>query len=203
MENKVSIIKPMKIHAYLEEVLGSPIKVRLLRFLFKFPQRGFGIRELARFLEVNHRPIAEAVQCLRDNNLVNLRVAGRSKLVYLNSESFLSQRFKPIFTEEMDSPNFLVQFIRRSLPLRKIELCALFGSVAQGTENPSSDIDMLIITSRKKEIMPAVDALREKVLHFFGNPLSPLIVTRAYFEAINPPLKESIIKNHLLIYGKW
>lgn len=193
----------MKINAYLEDVLGSPIKIRLLRFLFKFPQRGFGIRELARFLKVNHRPIAEAVQGFRDNNLVTLRFAGRTKLVYLNQESFLSQHLKPIFSEEINSPDFLVQFIRQNLPLRKIELCALFGSIAQGTEKPSSDIDLLIITSRKKEIVPAVDALREKVLHFFGNSLSPLIVTKKYFKSINPPLKESIIKDHLLIHGKW
>ncbi len=193
----------MKINTYLEDVLGSPIKIRLLRFLFKFPQRGFGIRELSRFLKVNHRPVAEAVQCFRDHNVVTLRFAGRTKLVYLNPESFLFQHLKPIFSEEMNSPDFLTQFIRQSLPLRKIQLCALFGSVAQGTEKPSSDIDLLIITSHKKEIMPAVDALREKILRFFGNPLSPLIVTRTYFETINPPLKESIIKNHLLFHGKW
>ena len=193
----------MKINTYLDDVLGSTIKIRLLRFLFKFPQRGFGIRELARFLQVNHRPVAEAVQCFRDNNIVTIRFAGRMKLVYLNLESFLVQRFNPILSEEINSPDFLVRFIRHHLPLRKIELGALFGSVAQGTEKPSSDIDLLIITSHKKEIMPAVDVLREKVLRFFGNPLSPLIMTRAHFKNINPPLKESIIKNHLLIYGKW
>ncbi len=193
----------MKLHGYLEEVLGSAIKVKLLRFLFKFPERGFGIRELARFLEVNHRPVARAVRSLRDNNLVNLRIAGRSNLIYLNQESFLAQQLRSIFIEEMKSPKFLIDLISTGLPQKKIQLCALFGSVAQGMEKPTSDIDLLIITSHKKEIASAVEALQEKILYLLGNPLSPLIVTRKYFESINPPLKENIMKNHLLIYGKW
>ena len=193
----------MKLHRYLEEVLGSPIRVRLLRFLFKFPERGFGIRELARFLEVNHRPVAGAVRSLRDNNLVNLRIAGRSNLIYLNRESFLAQQLRSIFIEEAKSPKFLVDLISQGLPRRKIQLCALFGSVAQGREKPTSDIDLLIITSHKKEIASAVEALQEKILYLLGNPLSPLIVTKKYFESINPPLKDNIMKNHLLIYGKW
>ncbi len=199
MEIKISMI----LHTYLEDVLGSAIKVRVLRLLFRFPTKGFGIRELARFIGANHRSVASTVRSLRDHNLVHLRVTGRSYLVYLNRESFLSQQLFSIFREEIDSPAFLITFIRRSLPLRKIKLCALFGSVVEKKEKPASDIDLLIITSQKKEIASAVAALQEKTLYWLGNSLSPLVVTQKHFRALHPSLKENIMKNHIVVYGKW
>ncbi len=193
----------MKLHGYLEEVLGSAIKIRVLRMLFKFPTRGFGIRELARFIGANHRPVASTIRILRDNNMVTLRVVGRSYLVYLNKESFLATELAPLFSIEINSPASLIELIRSHLPLKSIKLCALFGSVAEGKEKPNSDIDLLIITSHKGKVSAAIAALQEKTLYSLGNPLSVLVLSPREFQATNPALKENIMRNHVLIHGTW
>lgn len=193
----------MKFHTYLGEVLGSGVKVKLLRLLVRFPDKGFGLRELAALLEIDHRSVSKAIKEFDQHNLVVKRVFGRSYALSLNAESYLYPPLKALFQREEATLSQLIRLIKQHLSPTDVQLCALFGSVAEKEETYNSDIDLLIITPRKKKALQKIEPLRLPILHLFGNPLSPLLFTPQEFAATNPRLRENILKNNLLIYGKW
>lgn len=183
--------------------MGSKIKIQLLRTLNKFPDKGFGMRELASLLKIDHRSVSEAVKDFEKHNLVSVKVFGRSYAVYLNKTSFACQKIISIFEAEKNTLNYLVDLIKRELPSKKIQTCALFGSLVEKREKPNSDVDLLIITDDKNKIEKEIIALQEKVLSLFGNPIIPLILTKIEFKKTNKKLRENILKNNLLVHGKW
>lgn len=193
----------MKFHNYLQEILGSKIKIQLLRTLHKFPDKGFGMRELASLLKVDHRSVSEAVKDFEKHNLVKVKVFGRSYAVFLNKESFACRKIRGVFEVEKNTLNDLVSLVKRELPPKNIQTCALFGSIVEKKEKYNSDIDLLIITNNKEKIEGEIGGLQESVLTLFGNPLTPLILTKTAFKKTNPQLRENILKNNLLVYGKW
>ncbi len=193
----------MKFQGYLENLLGSPIKIKLLRTLFKFPQKGFGIRELAAFLKVNHRSVAEAIKIFEQHNLVTIKVFGRSHAIYVNTDSYTYELVQQLLEKEHQTFQKLIALLKQNLLQKEVQLCAIFGSVSLHQEDFSSDIDILIITSHPQKIRKKVARLEPVVLRYFGNPLHTLIFNREEFNASNPKLKENILKNHFLLQGKW
>lgn len=187
----------------MEDLLGSSLKIRLLRTLLKFPQKGFGIRELAAFLGVNHRSVAEAVKSFEQHNLVSVKVFGRSHAVYMNTGSYAYETVKQLLEKEQRTLPELIALLKQNLPRKEIDLCALFGSVAQSRESFNSDIDLLLITSHRQKSEEKIEYLKSLVLRHFGNPLHVIVFSRKEFNSVNPKLKENILKDHLLVYGKW
>ncbi|HIG93664.1 TPA: nucleotidyltransferase domain-containing protein [Candidatus Woesearchaeota archaeon] len=193
----------MRFHTYLEEIFGSEIKVKLLRVLCKFPRKGFGIREMATLIQVNHRSVSKSILELERHNLIIKQIFGRSHALYLNTNSYLYEPLNKLFRQEQMTLQKVIDLIKKHLSFQDIKVCAIFGSVAEEKEGYNSDIDLLIITTNKKKVEQKLEPLLVKVLDLFGNPLSPLLFTPAEFAATNPALRENIIKKNILICGKW
>lgn len=193
----------MMFHHYLQDILGSEIKVRLLRLLCGFPKRGFGMRELARLLEVDHRSVSRIVEELQQQNLVMKRIFGRTHALYFNTDSYLYPTLRELFQKEENTLPEIVALIKKHISAKEVKVCAIFGSVAEEKEKYNSDVDLVVITSDKEKVRKKLEPLLVKILGLFGNPLSTMIFTPHEFAVTNPALRENIIKKHLLIYGKW
>jgi predicted nucleotidyltransferase len=81
----------------------------------------------------------------------------------------------------------------RGLPVRQARL---FGSIARGEEESSSDIDLYVEVAASNELQMVRESLSNLSATFalrFGNPLSSLVLTRAQVRRpTNPRLLEAI-----------
>src|SRR3990170_531426 len=78
----------MLYHNYLEMLLGSKVKVKILRALHRHSGKEFTVRELADFIGVSHTGVHKALDDLYGMNAVRIRVIGRSHTVAFNVESY-------------------------------------------------------------------------------------------------------------------
>ena len=124
---------------------------RLLQFLIGRPFEGYSQRELASLFEVSPGSVANAVEVLEDNGLVLVERDGNKKLVRINRER----------VELPDEPVLRIPQVEFHEPVRRAvtELrdalgdvlgILVYGSVARGTADRKSDIDLWILVRESR-----------------------------------------------------
>jgi len=191
----------MLYHNYWEKVLGSQVKVKILRALLRYPAKKFTIRELAKFIGVSHTPVLRSLNDLQGMNLINLEKHGTANLLTFNAESHLHQVLADLFSFEQQTANHLITQLKSTLP--PVKMAVLFGSVPKAAEKMDSDIDLLIIAEDKKKIEKELDEKQLSAIKEFGNLLSPLILTLSEFKKKkHAPFAKDLIKSYVLIKGE-
>ena len=199
METFVSNIK-MKFSNYLETLLGSKVKVKILRALFRFETKIFTSRELAEQIKVSHTAVLKSLGDLQGMNAIKIERHGTSNLISLNIESQLFEHLRTLYNKESGILQSVKDELRRILPFAgKI---AVFGSVASRTEKLNSDIDVLVITNDKERTNETVSKNTGKFSRKFGNVISAYVMTSNEF---NRKKKSDFIKgiigNHIMVKG--
>lgn len=194
-------MQKMKIHNYLEEVLGSRVKIKVIRAMLRFPDKKFSVRELAKFVGVTHTPILRSLDELQGMNLINVERHGQSDILTFNKNCYLYNALKSLFEQEQKTKNDLIQLIKSHL--KSAQTIVLFGSMQKGTETLRSDIDLLIVTSEKNKMTDEVQTLNSKLAKEFGNVVSQIILTEKQFRSKkNKAFAKTLINNYLVIKGK-
>ena len=172
----------MKFQHGLDDLFGNPIRIRALRVLTRFPERGFTGRELARICDASPSQTNAALESLRDSGVVFREIVGRSHVWQLAQEHVLRDVLVNVFRAEADSSKMLkreIEILLRALPIQR---AFLFGSVAQGEGRPTSDVDLFVeVKSRteKEAVESALSAASARFALRFGNPLSGLVLDQA------------------------
>jgi len=193
----------MQFHDLVEMLLGSKVKVKALRTLWRYREKEFTIRELAKFLGISHTGIKKVVNELEKTNVLRVRTVGRSYAFKLNMSSYAASIVEKTFEMERGALSELRDAIRKKLESRLVTSAALFGSVVEGKEMPRSDIDLLIITNQREKVEEIVAELQNDVSERFGNSISAYYVSEEYLrkKRRKPPIKQAL-QNHVLICGK-
>ena len=182
----------------MEMVLGSKVKVKILRIMFRFPDKTFTGRELAGLTkEVSSMAVSKSIRDLTSMNLVGMEHHGNSNLLKLNKSSYLFEPLKSLFLAEEATIIRLKEKIKKHLNLPCIKTAAIFGSVAKGNEEINSDIDLLIISSKKQE--PNIEKFEKKLNH----KIQLFIHSKTELEKIKKKNKELFNNwiNGIVIYG--
>ena len=124
-------------------ILFSEYRRRVLGLLLLHPDERYHVREIARLTNTTAGTLHRELSKLAKSNVL-LRELSGNQVYYQANRNF------PIYTELtniLKKTTGLVDVLFDSLaPLaEKIEVACVFGSVAKGTENLGSDIDVLII----------------------------------------------------------
>jgi len=193
----------MLINNYMEMVFGSKVKIKILRIMFRFPDKTFTGRELAGLTkEVSGMAVSKSVKDLISMNLVGLEHHGNSNLLKLNKNSYLFEPLKNLFLAEEATIIKLKEKIRRHLNVQHIKTAAIFGSIVKGLGGINSDIDLFIITDNKKWTSETMEKLQKEINLEFGSVLMPYILTKEEFKSKkNKPIIKNIIENNILIIG--
>lgn len=190
----------MKFHDYWEQVLGSKVKIRILRTLFRYPQ-DFSARKLAQLSGVAHPPVLKALAELEGMNILSKKGHGGAYVIELNKKSHLYPALAALFLWEKDSREKLIQRLKAELP--PVKMAVLFGSVQTGREETGSDIDVLLVTNDKRKIQDQLDELRRKISDEFGNFFSPIILTERQFKkAKRLPYALTLAQDYKVITGE-
>lgn len=171
----------MKFRDTLENLLAQKSKIKILRFLFKNKLELTG-REMARSIKMDHKTCHRSLKELSEQGVVLVNNTGGGVLYKINEKNLLvKELLYPLFEKESRLIKVMSQSLINKLKIPLLS-AVLFGSIVQGKERPTSDVDLLLIVSDKKRKERVKGALSDFEYDFiceFGNMLSPIILTLA------------------------
>lgn len=198
----ISFHRRMRLHAFLEEILGSRVKVKVLRLLFKFKPKTFTGRELAASTGLTHTGVRGALRELQAANLIKMEYHGRSNLITLNADSKVYDVLETLFSEEANTFYTFIRELKREIP-HGIVSCAVFGSVARGTEKQDSDVDVLFITDDKETVQKFIEEKLQFFIRRYGNVITPYIMSKKEFvRKRNTPFVKGVLESYKLVKGE-
>lgn len=200
----------MRFYAPLTSILDNKTKVACLRFLYKYPANLTG-RELARMVKMAPTTIHKAMKELSHEQVVILRNVGNSHIYEINKDNLIVTKILiPMFKEEnrllADFLKHLARKIQGSSLKKRIISVALFGSVHERTEKPTSDIDLFVLvkeTKDKKKIENLIFDLDSQIRPQTNMSMEPYIKTIHEFQKDKElGVIKSILKSHRIIWGR-
>jgi predicted nucleotidyltransferase len=197
----------MKYKNALDDILGQKSKLKILRYLVSSNQEASG-RQIAAYVGMSPTVCHQALADLVDHGVVKFRNIGRTYLYSLNPDSYVvEQILTPLYEKEKTSLDALVKDVIKTVSDRAVSII-LFGSIARGEEEPSSDIDILVIARTSQDKAKIEDVLNEQALELiskYGNVLSPYVLTKRDFiskHKKNDRLIRNITGKGRVVYGK-
>jgi len=167
----------MRLRRPLDAALATQGHVRVLRALDGLPEGlAVSVRDLSRRAGLRHPRTSEILADLRLQGLASAQRAGRADLYQPNRAHVLYPFLHRLFDEERASEAELAEALSRGLApaARHIKEAYLFGSVARGDSDVTSDVDLAIVASRPDAALltKTIEALAAAVKQRFGNDLS-------------------------------
>ena len=190
----------------MENILGTRTAIKILSCLLKNPQKEFKEIDLIKESNVGKGAGADAINRFYSMNILTIKRAGKTKIIQLNKLNPRAFAIRQLF----DQHKFL------SLPEAKIsavslfreKVCSiskaiiLFGSVAAGTHDENSDIDLLVIIDDEKEI-DEIKKLTNEIHELIGEYINIHFLNS--HDAKNEYNKNELIRtaliNGILVYG--
>ena len=127
----------------LSNALFSKVQQRVLGLIFAHPDRSFYTSEIIRTVDSGTGAVERELSRLLRSGLVSVERVGNQKHYRANQHS-------PIFDE---LHGLILKTVALKVPLRqalqpyadKIKAAFIFGSMAKGTDNAQSDIDLMVL----------------------------------------------------------
>lgn len=163
-------MKPnMRPDSWVDEVLGTRAKVRVLRAMAREPGRYWVERELSRDVGMSPSTVNQAVGQLRDLNILESHRFGKVSVVRLRSTLHVNRILVHFFQQEAKTWKRIEADLRRHVP--KQAAVYLFGSTGRGTATAESDIDFLVLAATPSQAQEAAAAVRRVVQRHLPVPL--------------------------------
>lgn len=196
----------MRRRASLDDVIRGKTSLRVLRTLALFPEKEFTGRELARMAGSAPSKVIGELERLKDLGLVTRKTHGRTHAWKANAENLVFRLMTPMFEGEHELARTFDSELRDGLDDDRISRAILFGSFARGSEAPSSDVDLLVLTDRAADIegvREALDALSVRMSKRFGVRVSPILHAESELPRLRKtPLFASIATEGRAIRGE-
>ncbi|HLC68588.1 MAG TPA: nucleotidyltransferase domain-containing protein [Candidatus Bilamarchaeaceae archaeon] len=208
----------MQFRDFAENLLGSKVKIKILRRLLT-DETITSERELARLIGVSPGAANRVLKELHEANLISPLRVGAATVWQLNKVSYayvfltkFAEKIKttPLVDLKKMIENYLQHgwrdyIVRARLPEPVIQKAVIFGSIAEGTELFSSDIDLFVLVENKQERQKAdvyLTYLGNYVIAEYGNRLSLHIFTHKDLQ--NPKNKKFLenVKKGMVVFEK-
>ena len=144
--------------------LFATSQLRVLRFLADHIGHSFYEREIAEQIDVSRSAVNLATRSLYRAGLLARERRGQMNFYAVDDRHPLVRQFKVLSTIARLEP-----LLRALRPLTR--RLVLFGSCAEGTDTPDSDVDLFILTPDRDQVMTAIRRSR------FDQPIQPIIVS--------------------------
>jgi predicted nucleotidyltransferase len=192
----------MRFTRYLEELLSTKSDIKILRTLCKYPTKEFNESELARVSGVGQKTVNRAMPKYVSYGIVSARTIARANVYSLNSGHYIIKQLSPLFQAEEGAKSELKRLLRNAFKGDKaIVSLVMFGSVARGKEEPTSDIDVFVLTKDKEKAKEKLQVVEEATMKKFGNVISEYIITPEEFKQKRDTqtIKEIMARGELIV----
>jgi predicted nucleotidyltransferase len=129
--------------------LISTVNQKVLSLLAKFPDQEFYEREVSRRLEISAGSANRALNRLYSDAVLTRRRKGKMYFYSINSSNALLIELKKLINLMLIEP--LVEELKRIS-----SRIMLYGSCALGTDSSESDVDLFIVSSRKRDVSEVI-----------------------------------------------
>src|SRR5687768_6210301 len=157
----------------LVEVLFGAYRRRVLSLLLLHSEQGFYVREIGRLTGVPAGSLHREVTQLAEAGLLQRSATGNQVRYQADASCPIIGELAGIFRKTAG----LADVLREALsPLAKaVRVAFVFGSVAQGKERATSDVDVMVIGSSKFEkVVGALAPAEEKLRRHINPDVMPL-----------------------------
>ena len=173
-----------------DKLNGSTAKV--LNIFLDDPQREFHLREIARIAKISPSTSKRALDELKKIELIKEERKANLRIFSAEKESQTFKELKKIINLEWIKKRKLVENIVDESTISVV----LFGSFAQGTNTKESDLDVLVITSKRKLV---------KIKELNGVEVQLIQKTLKEFRELEKkdnPFYREIISTGIALYGR-
>ena len=125
----------------LADLLSSRVKAEVLRLLFGAGAAELHVREIARRAGLNEATVRQELSRLRRLGVVTSRKDGNRSLYRAAAGHPLYPDLRGLVLKTSG----LADVLREAIASPRIRVAFVFGSVAEGTEEPASDVDLMVI----------------------------------------------------------
>ena len=127
----------------ISDVLFSGVQQKVLGILFAQPDRSFYSNEIEKMGGTGRGALQRELERMTSSGLVNQVIIGRQKHYQANRKSPIFEELRKIVLKTFGLSDVLRAAL---LEYDKCIICAfVYGSVAKGTDNAASDIDVMVI----------------------------------------------------------
>ena len=162
----------------LVEILFGAYRRQILALLLLRPDESFYVREIGRLTGVPAGSLHRELKLLSDAGLLRRSVAGNQVRYQLHRSCPIQEELAGIFRKTAGLADVLREAL---LPLAgTIRVAFIFGSLAQGKERATSDVDVLVVGSASfAAVVEAVSRAGERL----RRDVNPVVMVQSDFEA--------------------
>lgn len=114
----------------------------IIKLFFKNPDKEYYFREIAKNLNKEPSHYQKYLDNLVEDNILLDERRGNMRFFRLNKEHPLYEEIKSIVSKTIGLENELKELVDK---LDSVDCAFIFGSMAKGTENSNSDVDLMLI----------------------------------------------------------
>lgn len=159
----------------LADALFSKVQQRVLSVLFISPDRSFYTNEIVRLVNTGVGAVQRELVKLEASGLVRVHKIGNQKHYQSNRDAPIFEELRSIFIKTAG----LADVLRSALgPIaNRITLAFIYGSIAKGSDNAGSDIDLMLVGEglAYADVYTALASCEAQL----GRPVNPAIYSMA------------------------
>lgn len=187
----------------IDEILGSKVKIKILRFFFDFTLVKRNIREIAKECKIGLGVAASTLRDLKNIGIVSEEKIGKEINYSLNINSKFYEPVKKIFEIEKEELSNLPFFYKNLISdivtstKRLANACFLFGSLVTGTFTSKSDVDLFFVSSKEENVRDACIKIEKR----YETKLQVIVIKKSEIKEFKKSsLFKTIKKESLLLF---
>lgn len=146
----------------IEELFSNQVLTDLLTIFMLHPDETYHQRQLAAILSRSRRPVQLNLKRLENLGIISSRMDGNRIAYSCDKSSPLFQELRRIILKTVGFGSLLKEGLGELVD--QIEVAFIYGSIAEGTDNIGSDIDVLIIGDiSTREAVSALSQVKKEI----------------------------------------
>src|SRR3990172_2815623 len=125
------------------DMLFSTVRRHVLSVMLLHPQKTWYLSQLARHLKAAPSHLHRELAALTEAGILTRRVEGRQTYFAANPVCPFLSELTGLLRKMVGAPAVLQQALHKVRP--NIRCAFIYGSVARGTEEPDSDVDLMVV----------------------------------------------------------
>ncbi len=157
----------------LETILGSKLRVKVLGWLFTHPDERYFVRQLTSLLREDSTNVSRELIRLEKTGVLVLTKEGKQKYYQANRKSPIYDELHGLIVKTTG----VVDVLRSALApsAGRIKVAFVFGSIASGNEDKTSDIDVMVVGAISfGDVVSLLSSAEEKLGREINSVVSPI-----------------------------
>jgi predicted nucleotidyltransferase len=153
----------------------SKARDAILRLFFSSPDREYYLRELERLLDIPVANVRRELLKLEQAGIFKSRRAGNLRYFSVNTSHPLFPEYRSIVFKTVGIAGRLTEILRE---ISSVDLAFVFGSVAEGSDESGSDVDLFVVGKIKaRRLHEIISPLQSKI----GKEINVVLFDRQEF----------------------